>query len=549
MHDTSPHQYSRAGSRAHIRLSGVGVTLGDRRVLTGVDLTVSAGSRLALVGENGRGKTTVLRVLSGALTPDVGTVSRVGDVGVTQQHLDATGQRTVGDQIASEIAPSLTALARLDRAVDALAHGRPGADDDYASALDLVTALDAWDADRRVDMALAGLSACSDRDRPLATLSVGQRYRVRLACVLGAGHELLLLDEPTNHLDASGVEFLTARLKNHRGGLAIASHDRALLRDVATDFLDLDPHEDDRPRLYGGGYEGWIEGRRRDREQWEQAHADQTEEHQRLVRAAHVARGRLRDSWRPEKGHGRHERATRAAGTVQAFNRRREELEKHRITVPVPPPEFRWPDWQVPSGRRILTCDAPRVTGRLDAPVAFTVDTGDRLLLTGPNGAGKSTLLEVLAGRLHPDTGSVDHRPGARMAILTQEIPDWDLRRTGVELYRDHVEQSGLSEAPGLASTGLLEASLAGNRVGSMSQGQQRRLHLALCLARRPELLILDEPSNHLSFALVDALTEALARAECAVIVATHDRQLLRDLAGWPTLRLEASRVSSVRGG
>src|SRR5699024_6456073 len=119
----------------------------------------------------------------------------------------------------------------------------------------------------------------------------------------------------------------------------------------------------------------------------------------------------------------------------------------------------------------------------------------------------------------------------------------------GVELYRDHVEQSGLSEAPGLASTGLLEASLAGNRVGSMSQGQQRRLHLALCLARRPELLILDEPSNHLSFALVDALTEALARAECAVIVATHDRQLLRDLAGWPTLRLEASRVSSVRGG
>lgn len=549
MHDTSSHQYSRAGSRAHIRLSGVGVTLGDRRVLTGVDLTVSAGSRLALVGENGRGKTTVLRVLSGTLTPDVGTVSRVGDVGVTQQHLDASGQRTVGDQIASEIAPSLTALARLDRAVDALAHGRPGADDDYASALDLVTALDAWDADRRVDMALAGLSACSDRDRPLATLSVGQRYRVRLACVLGAGHELLLLDEPTNHLDASGVEFLTARLKNHRGGLAIASHDRALLRDVATDFLDLDPHEDDRPRLYGGGYEGWIEGRRRDQEQWEQAHADQTEEHQRLVRAAHVARGRLRDSWRPEKGHGRHERATRAAGTVQAFNRRREELEKHRITVPVPPPEFRWPDWQVPSGRPILTCDAPRVTGRLDAPVAFTVDTGDRLLLTGPNGAGKSTLLEVLAGRLHPDTGSVDHRPGARMAILTQEIPDWDLRRTGVELYRDHVEQSGLSEAPGLTSTGLLEAGLAGNRVGSMSQGQQRRLHLALCLARRPELLILDEPSNHLSFALVDTLTEALARAECAVIVATHDRQLLRDLAGWPTLRLEASRVSSVRGG
>ena len=301
MHDTSTHHHSRAGSRAHIRLSGVGVTLGPRRVLTGMDLTVSAGSRLALVGENGRGKTTALRVLSGDLTPDAGTVSRTGDVGVIQQHLDASGQRTVGDQIASEIAPSLTALARLDRAVDALAHGRPGADDDYASALDLVTALDAWDADRRVDMALAGLSACSDRDRPLATLSVGQRYRVRLACVLGAGHELLLLDEPTNHLDASGVEFLTARLKNHRGGLAIASHDRALLRDVATDFLDLDPHEDDRPRLYGGGTRDGSRGADATG-QWEQAHADQIEEHRRWC-------GRRRrpsrlDSWRPEKGHG-----------------------------------------------------------------------------------------------------------------------------------------------------------------------------------------------------------------------------------------------------
>lgn len=548
MHDTSTHHHSRAGSRAHFRLSGVGVTLGPRRVLTGVDLTVSAGSRLALVGENGRGKTTALRVLSGDLTPDAGTVSRTGDVGVIQQHLDASGQRTVGDQIATEIAPSLAALTSLDRAADALAHGRPGAEGDYADALDLATALDAWDADRRVDMALAGLSACSERDRPLATLSVGQRYRVRLACVLGAGHELLLLDEPTNHLDASGVEFLTDRLRNHPGGLAVASHDRALLRDVATDFLDLDPHEDDRPRLYGGGYEGWIEGRRRDRAQWEQAHADQIEEHRRLVRSAEVARSRLRDSWRPEKGHGRHERATRAAGTVQAFNRRREEVEAHRISVPVPPPEFRWPDWRVASGRRILTCDTPRVTDRLETPVAFTVDTGDRLLVTGPNGAGKSTLLGVLAGRLHPDSGSVDHRPDARVAILSQEIPDWDIGRTGVELYRDHLERSGLSEAPGLTSTGLLEAGVAGNRVGSMSQGQQRRLHLALCLARRPELLILDEPSNHLSFGLVDALTEALARADCAVIVATHDRQLLRDLADWPTLRLEASRVGAVHG-
>ena len=548
MHHTSPHHLSRAGSRAHIRLTGVGVTLGSRHVLTGVDLSISAGSRTALVGENGRGKTTLLRVLSGHLRPDSGTMSRTGSVGVVEQHLDASTSRTVGDEIAAQIADSLAALVALDLAADALAAGHPGADDDYATALDRASTLEAWDADRRVDMALAGLSACTDRDRPLNTLSVGQRYRVRLACVLGAHHDLLLLDEPTNHLDATGVEFLTARLQEYPGGLIIASHDRALLRDAATEFLDLDPHEDGRPRLYGGGYNGWIEGRRRDRAKWEQAHADQVSEHDRLSRAADAARGRLKDSWRPEKGHGRHERATRAAGSVQAFNRRQEELERHRVTVPVPPPEFRWPDWTVPPGRRILTCAAPRIAGRLEHAVSFAVDTGDRLALTGPNGAGKSTLLELLAGRLHPDSGSVVHRPGALVTILPQEIPDWDLRRTGVEIYRDHVESSGLSGAPGLTVTGLLDSHAAGSAAGRMSQGQQRRLQLALCLAEKPELLIMDEPSNHLSFSLVDALTEAVGAASCAVIVATHDRQLLRDLADWPTLDLAGSRVSSEHG-
>lgn len=548
MHDTH-HHHLPAGSRAHIRLSDVSVTLGDRPVLTGVDLTLSAGSALAIVGENGQGKTTLLQVLAGARAPDSGTVSRLGTVGTIDQHLDASASRTVGDAVALAIADSLTALKDLDRATEAMAAGRPGADDDFAAALDRATALDAWDADRRVDIALAGLAACTDRERPLDSLSVGQRYRVRLACVLGARHDLLLLDEPTNHLDASGLEFLTARLREHPGGLAVASHDRALLRDVATQFIDLDPSEDSRPHLYGGGYDGWIDGRRRARLRWEQAHADQVEEHQRLTRAADEARGRLRDSWRPEKGHGRHQRATRAGGTVQAFNRRRDELERHRVTVPRPPMEFRWPGWDVPAGRGVLTCHEPRVDGCLEVPVALSVDTGDRLLLTGPNGAGKSTLLALLSGTLEPDQGRVDRRPGARISLLSQEVPEWDARRTGVEVYAGHLDRLGLTNAPGPAATGLLDSRTAGTPVIRMSQGQQRRLHLALCLAERPDLLLLDEPTNHLAFALVDALTEALRTISCAVVVASHDRQLLRDLRDWPRLDLTRSRVGSGHGG
>ena len=548
MHDTRNH-HLHAGSRAHIRLSDVHVTLGDRPVLTGVDLTLAAGSAMALVGENGRGKTTLLEVMAGARTPDSGSVTRLGTVGTVEQDLDVSDSRTVGDAVAVAITDSLRALRELDRAGEALADGRPGADDDYAAALDRATTLDAWDADRRVDIALAGLAACPDRSRPLATLSVGQRYRVRLACVLGARPDLLLLDEPTNHLDTSGLEFLTTQLRQHPGGLVVASHDRALLRDVTTQFIDLDPSQSGRPQVYGDGYDGWIEGRRAVRARWEQAHADQRLEHERLTRAAEAARGKLRDSWRPGKGHGRHERATRAAGTVQAFNRRSEELERHRVTVPEPPAQFRWPEWDVPAGRQVLVCHDPTVAGRLQTPVSVTIDTGDRLLLTGPNGSGKSTLLALMAGGLEPDSGRIDRHPGIRISTLSQEIPDWDGRRTGVEIYRVHVDRLGNGHAPGLATTGLLASGAAGTRVGRMSQGQQRRLHLALCLAEQPDLLILDEPTNHLSFALVDALTDGLGSASCAVVVATHDRQLLRDLAGWPTVDLTRLPIRSGSNG
>jgi macrolide transport system ATP-binding/permease protein len=177
--------------------------------------------------------------------------------------------------------------------------------------------------------------------------------------------------------------------------------------------------------------------------------------------------------------------------------------------------------------------------------VTLTIDTGDRLVLTGPNGAGKSTLLALLAGRLEPRTGRVDHRPGARVSLLTQEVPEWDPRRTAMQVYREHVEGLGLTDTAGLTSTGLLDARSAETPVGGMSQGQQRRLHLALCLAEQPEALILDEPTNHLSFSLVDAITLALETSSCAVILATHDRQLLRDLETWPTLDLGLEGVDS----
>jgi macrolide transport system ATP-binding/permease protein len=196
-----------AGGSAHVRVEGVTVTRGSRRVLNDVSGTVSARSRVAVVGENGRGKTTLLHVLAGLIPPDEGTVQRAGTIGLARQELSVRDGETVGTLTSEALAASLAALAALEAATLAMTEGDPTADDRYAAALDAATRLDAWDAERRVDVALDALGACTDRDRPLSTLSVGQCHRVRLACLLGAHHDVLLLDEPTNHLDADGPDF------------------------------------------------------------------------------------------------------------------------------------------------------------------------------------------------------------------------------------------------------------------------------------------------------------------------------------------------------
>jgi macrolide transport system ATP-binding/permease protein len=521
---------------AHVRADGIGVTLGARRVLHDVSVTVSGRSRLAIVGENGRGKTTLLHVLAGLRTPDEGSVHRAGTVGVARQALPFRSGETVGTLTAEALRDAHTALRALDAAADDLAQASEGAEDRYADALDAATRLDAWDAERRVDVALEALGACPDRTRELSTLSVGQRYRERLACLLGARHDTLLLDEPGNHLDAGGLAFLTDRLRAHDGGVALVSHDRALLADVATEFLDLDPSQDGRPRRYAGGYDAWQDGRRRDRERWVQEFEEQQDMHRRLTLAVDQARDRLSTGWRPDKGTGRHQRQSRAPGVVQALNRDRAALEAHRVTVPEPPLSLRWPDLGARARTSLVRLEGAGVTGRLTGPVTLTLARGDRLLVTGANGTGKSTLLSVLADGLAPTTGSVHRTPGARIALVAQEVPAWPSDRTARQIYDEH---AGHHAVP-LSSTGLLDAEALRTPVGRMSQGQQRRLDLALRLANRPDLIVFDEPTNHLSAVLVEELTEALLGTPAAVVVATHDRRMLRDLESWPRLDLGA---------
>ncbi|MGP5617623.1 ABC-F family ATP-binding cassette domain-containing protein [Corynebacterium casei] len=534
-----------ARERAQIIASEVTVIRGTNTIFTEVDLVLNAESRVGIVGENGRGKSTLLHVLAGTLEPDSGTVSHIGTIGVAEQEMESHGQRTVGDAVAEAIAEPLAALAALEEAGQLLADASSNSEAAYSQALEWVERLDAWDAERRVHIALDALNAVTDTDARLAELSVGQRYRIRLACLLGADDDFLLLDEPTNHLDSSGLEFLTAKISSRKGGVAVVSHDRALLTDFAQYIVVLDPTPDGRTHIYGNGYVGYREGRAAELARWEQAYDKEQAERARLEASLDAAQNRLVDKWRPGKGTPRHARTTRAGGAVKAFHRRQEELDTHAITIPEPPMAFAFPTLKTRKGSTLLTADAITVTDRLTQPVSFELGQRGRLVITGPNGAGKSTLLDVISGQLVPDSGQAQVSQGTRVGYLRQEAHLPAAQRAG-QLFHRHVERlisAGTikeSAALSLADLGLLKAPERDKRVGELSMGQQRRLELALVLAELPHVLILDEPTNHLSIALVDELTHALEATNAAVVMSSHDRQLLRDVSSWPHITLTA---------
>lgn len=462
--------------------------------------------------------------------------------------MPAHDDRTVGQAVAEAIAEPLKALAALDAAMLAIS-GTSDSVQRYSAALEYAEELNAWDAERRVYIALEALGAETDPDQVLDTLFVGQRYRVRLACLLGADHDFLLLDEPTNHLDISGLEFLTAQLRERQGGIVVVTHDRALLSDIAETIVDLDPSPDDRIRLYGNGYAGYREGRLAERALWEQEYNQQQAENARLKDSLSSAQNRLQSGWRPEKGTNKHGRATRAGGLVQSVHRRQEQLEAHAVTVPEPPQHLRFPELVAKAGQVLVSADQVCVADRLRCQDSVALTRCDRLVITGPNGAGKSTLLNVIAVELQPSTGLVRRAPGTRLGYLSQET-DLPLNKRAGEVYAAHLDAliaTGTLEpfdAIGLSHLGLPRARESSKRIGELSMGQQRRLDLAMVLATKPHVLLLDEPTNHLSVALVDELTEAVAATNAAVVLSTHDRQLLRDVDDWPPLRLTETALN-----
>ncbi|WP_407342058.1 ABC-F family ATP-binding cassette domain-containing protein [Pengzhenrongella phosphoraccumulans] len=545
-----------APGAVHLVADGVSFAYPGRPVLDAVTIVAGAGQRIGVVGENGAGKSTLLQVLAGELLPQVGSVRRAGSLAVVAQELEVGPDATVGTLVDE----ALGEVRLADRALEATI-----ADFDHdcgnlatlTEALARVEQLAGWDADRRMDEALTRFGAPRDPARRLAEMSVGERYRVRLACRIAQRADVLLLDEPTNHLDTSGIEYLTAHLRTWPGVVVIVTHDRQLLDDVMTAILDLDPTIDGRPALYGAtSYAAYRFAKDQALRRWRQRYAAEQQRRQKLLRRLDESYEGLSDAWRPPKGSQTNGRATHARVHVKAADRMVQRLEAAAVEVPVPPLALAFPDLPAlpaaaggtPSGRPLLEVRAPLVPGRLDlAGTRVSVPPCGRLLVTGANGSGKSTLLAVLAGVLPLARGSLELAPGVRLGLLAQDdatTQEGPATTTGFDAYARaalDLLAGGLLDPDQLvpvAFLGLLTEDDLDRPLVDLSVGQRRRFDLARALLAAPHLLILDEPTNHLSIALVDELTAALRATSAAVVVATHDRKLRADLADWPELAL-----------
>lgn len=557
----------------HLRVEGVSLSFGDRRVLTDVSFTVPAGERVGLIGENGSGKTTLLRIMAGLIEPDRGTVQtnapggHAPRLGLLHQRPPFAATASVGDALEAAVAPVRDAAAALEAAAQAVAAAPTdaGAASQYAAALEAAERMRVWEVDARIASMVAGLGLRDlEWDRATGTLSGGQRARLALAWLLLSRPDVLLLDEPTNHLDAAATEHLRGALVTWSGPVLMASHDRAFLDETVTGLIDLDPspipHALGGP-LIGDGpgagigvtrstgtYSDYVQARSQTRARWQRQYQDEQAELNRLQAAVGASQsvghpGREpRSEARAAKKFYSDRNATVVSRRVNDARSRLEELRERQIRRPPLDLSFRGltaadPDLErqaVGSGP-VLAASGVRVHRRL-ASTSLTVEAGQKWLITGPNGSGKTTLLHVLAGDLTPSTGTVARRPGTRVGVLDQHVsvPDPHGRgpgRTVRQAYEDLVGSARAERVP-LATFGLIPTRDHTRPVTVLSVGQQRRLALAVLLAEPPEVLLLDEPTTHLSLLLVNQLEAAIPHYPGAVIVASHDRWLRRNWTG-----------------
>ncbi|AIT60710.1 ABC-F family ATP-binding cassette domain-containing protein [Corynebacterium doosanense] len=521
---------------------------GHRTLFESLDLTVTTGDVIGVVGANGAGKSTLLSLLAGAATPLVGSVSLSpadAFVGWLPQEHERVDGESVADYIARRTGCT-EATTEMEETAGHLGTSRE-ADDAYAVALDRWLASGAADLEDRIPAVLADLGFDLPQSTPMTALSGGQAARVGLAALLLSRFDIVLLDEPTNDLDLDGLERLEEFVRSLRGGVVLVSHDREFLARCVTTVLELDLAQNS-TRVYGGGYESYLQERAVLR-----AHARERYEEFADKKADLVSRARTQREWSskgvrnaikaaPDNDKLRR-KAAQDSSEKQAQKVRQMESRIARLEE-VAEPRKEWVlDFHIAqaprSGTVVSTLNATVVKQETFTlgPVSLQINAGERVGITGPNGAGKSTLLRALLDESALGAGVVVGEIDQAREVLAGD-------RALAEVFAEQVPDSTESEVRTLLAKFGLGADHVNRSVDDLSPGERTRAGLALLQARGINLLVLDEPTNHLDLPAIEQLEKALETFDGTLLLVTHDRRMLESVRLDRHLRVEAGQVT-----
>lgn len=499
---------------ALLRLDDVSLAFGERPILDSINLSVNEGERVCLLGRNGEGKSTLLKVVFGRIEPDDGEVwIRPGyRVGLLRQDTDVDTDATVWDNVVAGIPEHAALLQDYQQCVSKLP-AQPAADD-IRSLTELEQKLDAsgaWDARIRIDALIGKLNLPAEAK--LASLSGGWRRRAMLARALISEPDLLLLDEPTNHLDIAAIAWLEQFMLDFRGALLFVSHDRMFSERLATRVLELD-------RGALASWPGTMADYKRRKQSALAAEARSNAEFdKKLAREEQWIRQGIKA------------RRTRNEGRVRALQAMREQQKLRRESVKGTSMKLAGAEL---SGKIVVDClEAAAGYGNKTVlqPFDARILRGDRIGIVGPNGSGKSTLLKLLLGELKPLSGHVYHGTRLEPAYFDQQRDTLNPERSvrdNVNDGSDYIEVSGRkTHVAGYLKRFLFPPERFDSPVSTLSGGERNRLLLAKMLARPTNFMILDEPTNDLDVETLELLEDMLCRFDATLVLVSHDRAFL----------------------
>ncbi len=508
-----------------IRFDAVSVAFGDQPILIDAMLSIEPGERVCLIGRNGAGKSTTLRLITGQVEPDEGKIEHPATLRWTllDQTLAEESHHTAREFVALGMRHQLERIAAFQRLTDAQ-HKDTATFREIENLQREIDSGGGWSVDVQVDRIVSELGLPGERR--MDELSGGWRRRVALAQALVSSPDLLLLDEPTNHLDITTIEWLEDKVRHYAGAVLFVTHDRSFVERVATRIVDIDRG---RLRSWPGGYRNYLE---------EKAKSEIEEDVHNALFDKKLAQEEV---WVRK---GVKARQTRNEGRVRALEGLRE-VRSERMKRPRTA-RIRINESEDVSGRKVVEArNVSHAFGdrRLLDQFSLRVMRGDRLGIIGNNGVGKSTLLRILLGELAPDSGTVKLGTNLTIGYFDQLRRDLDPTKTVAEIIgegREYVTIQGVKKhVVSYLTDFLFSAKRALTPIAALSGGERNRVILAKLFTHAANLLVLDEPTNDLDVETLEALEERLAEYEGTLLVVSHDRYFL-DAVVTSTLVFEA---------